>query len=39
VSDTTEFVLGDGARLYLAAILGLFSRFVVGSLNATAEAD
>ena len=30
VSDTTEFVIGDGAKLYLAAILDLFSRFVVG---------
>jgi len=31
VSDTTEFVIGDsGAKLYLASILDLFSRFVVG---------
>ena len=30
VSDTTEFVIGDGAKVYLAAILDLFSRFVVG---------
>ena len=30
VSDTTEFVIGDSAKLYLAAILDLFSRFVVG---------
>ena len=30
VSDTTEFVIGDGAKLYLAAVLDLFSRFVVG---------
>jgi putative transposase len=31
VSDTTEFVIGDGGgKLYLAAILDLFSRFVVG---------
>jgi putative transposase len=31
VSDTTEFVIGDGgAKLYLAAILDLYSRFVVG---------
>ena len=29
VGDTTEFVIGD-ARLYLAAILDLYSRFVVG---------
>ncbi len=30
VSDTTEFVIGDSAKLYLAAILDLYSRFVVG---------
>jgi transposase InsO family protein len=30
VSDTTEFVIGDSAKLYLAAVLDLFSRFVVG---------
>jgi len=30
VSDTTEFVIGSGAKLYLAAILDLFSRFTVG---------
>jgi putative transposase len=30
VSDTTEFVVGDSGKLYLAAILDLFSRFVVG---------
>ena len=31
VGDTTEFVIGDGgAKLYLAAILDLFSRYVVG---------
>ena len=30
VSDTTEFVIRDGAKLYLAAILDLYSRFVVG---------
>ena len=32
VSDTTEFVIGGdgGAKLYLAAVLDLFSRFVVG---------
>ncbi len=29
VGDTTEFVIGSG-RLYLAAILDLFSRFIVG---------
>ena len=30
VGDTTEFVIGENAKLYLAAILDLFSRFVVG---------
>jgi transposase InsO family protein len=30
VGDTTEFVMGSGGKLYLAAILDLFSRFVVG---------
>jgi transposase InsO family protein len=31
VGDTTEFVIGEGgATLYLAAILDLYSRFVVG---------
>jgi transposase InsO family protein len=30
VSDTTEFVIGESGKLYLAAILDLFSRFVVG---------
>ena len=30
VSDTTEFVIGESAKLYLAAILDLHSRFVVG---------
>jgi putative transposase len=31
VGDTTEFAIGDGgAKLYLAAILDLFSRYVVG---------
>jgi putative transposase len=31
VGDTIEFVIGDGgAKLYLAAVLDLFSRFVVG---------
>jgi len=28
--DTTEFVIGESGRVYLAAILDLFSRFVVG---------
>jgi transposase InsO family protein len=30
VGDTTEFVIGDSGKLYLAAVLDLFSRFVVG---------
>ncbi len=30
VGDTTEFVIGSSGKLYLAAILHLFSRFVVG---------
>jgi putative transposase len=30
VGDTTEFVIGESAKLYVAAILDLFSRFVVG---------
>jgi transposase InsO family protein len=30
VGDTTEFIIGDSAKLYLAAVLDLFSRFVVG---------
>lgn len=30
VSDTTEFLIGESAKLYLAAILDLYSRFVVG---------
>jgi transposase InsO family protein len=30
VGDTTEFLIGSSAKLYLAAILDLFSRFVVG---------
>ena len=30
MGDTTEFVIGDNAKLYLAAILDLYSRFVVG---------
>ena len=30
VGDTTEFVIGESAKLYLAVILDLFSRFVVG---------
>jgi len=30
VGDTTEFVIGSSGKLYLAVILDLFSRFVVG---------
>jgi transposase InsO family protein len=30
VGDTTEFVIGTSGKLYLAAILDLFSRLVVG---------
>jgi putative transposase len=30
VGDTTELVIGGSAKLYLAAILDLYSRFVVG---------
>ena len=30
VGDTSEFLAGDGGKLYLAVILDLFSRFVVG---------
>ena len=30
VGDTTEFVIGGTGKLYLAAILDLFSRFIVG---------
>jgi len=30
VGDTTEVVIGESGKLYLAAILDLFSRFVVG---------
>ena len=30
VGDTTEFMIGEHGKLYLAAILDLFSRFVVG---------
>jgi putative transposase len=28
--DTTEFVIGSGGKLYLAVVMDLFSRFVVG---------
>lgn len=30
VGDTTELLVGEGGKLYLAAILDLFSRFIVG---------
>ena len=30
VGDTTEFVIGSSGQLYLAVVLDLFSRFVVG---------
>lgn len=30
VGDTTEFVIGGNSKLYLAAILDLYSRFIVG---------
>ena len=30
VGDTTEFVIGTSSKLYLAVVLDLFSRFVVG---------
>jgi putative transposase len=30
VGDTTEFVIGESGKLYLAAILDLFSRLIVG---------
>jgi transposase InsO family protein len=30
VGDTTEFVVGESGKLYLAVILDLFSRFIVG---------
>ena len=30
VGDTTEFVIGGSGKLYMAAILDLFSRFIVG---------
>ena len=30
VGDTSEFVIGESGKLYLAVILDLFSRFVVG---------
>ncbi len=30
VGDTTEFAIGENGKLYLAAILDLYSRFIVG---------
>ena len=30
VGDTTEFVIGDNQKVYLAAVLDLYSRFIVG---------
>jgi putative transposase len=30
VGDTTDFVIGDSGKLYLATILDLYSRFIVG---------
>ena len=30
VGDTTEFVIGSSGKLYLAAVLDLYSRFIVG---------
>ncbi len=30
VGDTTEFIIGDSTKLYLAAVLDLYSRFIVG---------
>ena len=30
VGDTTEFVIGSSQKLYLAAVLDLYSRFIVG---------
>jgi len=30
VVDTTEFVIGAGGKLYLASVLDLYSRFIVG---------
>jgi putative transposase len=30
VGDTTEFVIGESGKLYLATILDLYSRFIVG---------
>jgi putative transposase len=39
VSDTTEFVIGGSQKLYLAAVLDLYSRFTVGwALSAVNDA-
>jgi transposase InsO family protein len=37
VGDTTEFLIGQSGKLYLAAILDLFSRFAVGWAISTAN--
>src|SRR5713226_5750421 len=37
VGDTTEFVIGGSGKLYLAAVLDLFSRFIVGWAVSTAN--
>jgi transposase InsO family protein len=37
VGDTSEFLIGESGKLYLAAILDLFSRFVVGWAVSTAN--
>ncbi len=34
VGDTTEFLVGSSAKVYLAAILDLYSRFIVGWASA-----
>jgi transposase InsO family protein len=35
VGDTTEFIIGSSSKLYLAAILDLYSRFAVGRRSVT----
>jgi transposase InsO family protein len=37
VGDTTEFAIGESGKLYLAVILDLFSRFVVGWATSVAN--
>ena len=37
LGDTPEFVIGENGKLYLAAILHLFSRFIAGGLSAVSE--